>query len=40
MVLNAQAVAQWCFVNKVVLQISGNSQEKTGNRASQRRDPI
>ena len=34
MVLNAEAVAQKCFVNKVVLQISENPQEKTCNRVS------
>ena len=28
MVLNAEAVAQGRFVNKVVLKMSGNSQEK------------
>ena len=28
MVLNAEAVAERCFVKKVVLQISENSQEK------------
>ena len=28
MVLNAEAVAQRCFVDKVVLQIPENSQEK------------
>ena len=31
---NAEAVGQRCFVNKVVSQISGNSQEKTCNRVS------
>ena len=34
MVLNAEAVAQRCFVKKVVLQISENSQVTTCNRAS------
>ena len=34
MVLNVAAVAQRCFVNKVVLQISGHSQEKTRHRVS------
>ena len=34
MVLNAEGVTQRRFVNKVVLQISENSQEKTCNRVS------
>ena len=32
--LNTETVAQRCFVKKVVLQISENSQEKTCNRVS------
>ena len=31
-VANAEAVGQRCFVNKVVLQISGNAQERTCHR--------
>ena len=39
MVLNPEAVAQRCFVNKVVLQISENSQEKTYNRGFLKKRP-
>ena len=38
MVLNAEAVTQRCFVKKVVLQISENSQKKACYRVPQRRD--
>ena len=34
LVLNVEAVVQKCFVNKVVLQFSENSQEKTYRRDS------
>ena len=34
MVLNKEAVAQRCFVKKVFLEISENSQKNTWNRVS------